>query len=202
MTSIKTIQAATGAPKGFALLMTLLIISVIISVGLTILDVTIKQVRLSGSAKDSEVAFHAASAGVECARYWRRISFAEMEAGQDNVEYDCFGAAAEDDPTTISVTGGAAGTAYHYEHEISSLVGTAEARCSEMDTLIIVADPAATTTLGNVKNHIAGYPEPDEIDCPAGGICTVIASRGYNRSCPTTGGFPAGTIQREILLEF
>jgi len=52
--------------KGFALLMTLLIISVVLSVALTTLSLSIKQTRLATDTRDAEVAFHAANAGLEC----------------------------------------------------------------------------------------------------------------------------------------
>ena len=76
--------------SGFALLITLIVVGVVLSVGLSILDLSIRQVRLSTNAKESELAFHAANAGMECARYWRRASSSEMETGQA-IEPVCFG---------------------------------------------------------------------------------------------------------------
>ncbi|MFW6210467.1 MAG: hypothetical protein ACOC4E_03185, partial [Patescibacteria group bacterium] len=57
------------ATSGFALLITLLVVGVVLAVGAVLLDLTIKQVQLSSTAKDSEIAFHAANAGMECARF-------------------------------------------------------------------------------------------------------------------------------------
>ena len=51
--------------------MSLIVVSVVISIGLVVLDLTLKQLRLSTNSKDSETAFHAANAAMECARYWR-----------------------------------------------------------------------------------------------------------------------------------
>src|SRR6056297_3030355 len=62
----------TQSQSGFALLVSLIVVSVVVSVGLVLLDVTIKQLRLSSNSTDSEIAFHAANAGMECAQFWRR----------------------------------------------------------------------------------------------------------------------------------
>ena len=51
--------------------MSLIVVSVVISIGLVVLDLTLKQLRLSTNSKDSETAFHATNAAMECARYWR-----------------------------------------------------------------------------------------------------------------------------------
>ena len=76
---------------GFALLISLIVVSVVLSVGLVILDLTIKQVRLAATTADSETAFHAANAGMECARYWRRnLDDAALLGGNIN-SVECFG---------------------------------------------------------------------------------------------------------------
>ena len=52
--------------KGFTLLLSLLVISVILSVGLGVSNIMIKELKLSGLGRESQVAFYAADAGVEC----------------------------------------------------------------------------------------------------------------------------------------
>lgn len=56
--------------KGFAMLFTVLIVSIILSLALGIADVTYKQTILSGLAKNSQLAFYQADAGVECGMYY------------------------------------------------------------------------------------------------------------------------------------
>lgn len=197
--------------SGFALLMTLLVVSVIISVGLTILDVTIKQVRLSSNAKESEIAFHAASAGLECAQYQRRNQAAVMEAGT-TLTADCFGVrVARTNSTVTSISSNsitvtpanASTTSYHYAYQVTWGPNN-EKRCSHVDTIIINA-PTATGTVNqtDMSAIIPGYPSSGKT-CPTGGICTVVAVKGFNRACPDSPSarFPAGTVQREVLLEY
>jgi Tfp pilus assembly protein PilX len=194
---------------GFALLMTLLVVSVIISVSLTILDVTIKQVRLSSSAKDSEIAFHAASAGLECAQYQRRFQSTAMESGT-TITANCFGQTAYMINSTVSnisrqavTVSGTGATASRYSYQATWGV-TGETKCSQIDTIVIKA-PSSTAVVSSsvMRTIIPGYPGTGKA-CPLGGICTVISVRGFNRTCPTTtgGSFPAGTVQREVLLEY
>ena len=56
--------------NGFTLLLSLLVVSIILSVGLGVFDVMTKELKLSGIGRESQVSFYAADAGVECAYYW------------------------------------------------------------------------------------------------------------------------------------
>lgn len=55
--------------SGFAMLFTVLIISLILSIAVSISNLTLKQTVLSNLAKDSQIAFYQADAGVECGMY-------------------------------------------------------------------------------------------------------------------------------------
>lgn len=56
--------------KGFAMLFTVLVISIILAIALGIADLTFKQTLLSSLARDSQLAFYQADAGVECGMYY------------------------------------------------------------------------------------------------------------------------------------
>jgi Tfp pilus assembly protein PilX len=55
--------------QGFAMLFTVLIVSLILSIAVGISNLTLRQTILSALAKDSGVAFYQADAGVECGMY-------------------------------------------------------------------------------------------------------------------------------------
>ena len=55
---------------GFTLLLSILVVSVILSVGLGIFDIMTKELKLSGLGRESQIAFYAADAGIECFFYW------------------------------------------------------------------------------------------------------------------------------------
>ncbi|MBT3282827.1 hypothetical protein HON59_02370 [bacterium] len=55
---------------GFAILYSVLIASILLSIGLAIFNLTIKELLLSSLGRDSQFAFYAADTGAECAFYW------------------------------------------------------------------------------------------------------------------------------------
>lgn len=56
--------------SGFAMLFAVLLSSVLISIGLSIFNISLKEVNIATSAADSESAYYAADSARECAIYW------------------------------------------------------------------------------------------------------------------------------------
>lgn len=184
-----------NSESGFALLMTLIVVTVVISIGLSVLDLSIKQVRLSTNARDSEIAFHAANAGMECARFWRRSSSDEMEAG-DPISINCFSNTVA--PTLAEVVNSVDGEVFRYDYALSW--GDAAPRCSQITTLVASSSvTGAGLVIPNMKTLIPGFPG-DTKNCDAGERCTVLSVRGYNKACSSVSQY--GTVQREVLLQF
>lgn len=180
--------------SGFALLVSLIVVAAVLSIGLAILDLSIKQVRLAATTKDSEIAFHAANAGMECARFWRRNKDADMSTGARADDISCFGASAINVPSgSVPASGG--GVAYSYDYEFT---WNDNQSCSVISSIIIVSD-ANPTTVSGMPGRIPGYPDPTFV-CEGFSQCTVASVQGFNRPCNQLNNF--GTIQREVLLEF
>ncbi len=55
--------------KGYTLLFAVLVSSIVLSIGISILTISKKEFLLSASARDSTSAFYAADSGLECAAY-------------------------------------------------------------------------------------------------------------------------------------
>lgn len=184
--------------SGFALLVALIVVGVVLSIGLVLLDLSIKQVRLSSNAKESEVSIHAATAGMECARYWRRASSTEMETGF-GINPVCFGTAASNNTNSQIVSDPANGDVYQYDYEFTW--GATDPRCTQVTAVV-----ASTSVLGNgvtttnMLTIIPGYTDGNDKYCEAGAKCTVLSVRGYNKPCSGVGTY--GTVQREVLLQF
>ncbi len=188
--------------KGFALLMSLIVVGVVVSVGLTILDLSIKQLMLSSNSKDSEIALHAANAGLECVQYWRNKEANKLELGQD-VTFGCF-----NQSKTISSVGvtkdGGTGNIYKYELFANPTDGFTwglnNDRCSKITLVIFNSDSSVGNVLKNTNMNavVSGYPDTEK-ECEAGGRCAVISVQGYNKPCGSIGNH--GTLQREVLLE-
>ena len=56
--------------RGFALLIAIILTSVLLAVGIALLDIAYKQVLLASGSKNSQYAFYNADSGLECALYW------------------------------------------------------------------------------------------------------------------------------------
>lgn len=56
--------------NGFVALFAVLISSVVLTISLGLLTIAIKEVTLSSSGRESQYAFYAADAGIECGLYW------------------------------------------------------------------------------------------------------------------------------------
>lgn len=57
---------------GFVLLIAILVAGVLLSIGLAIFNIAMKELLLSSSGRDSQFAFYAADSGAECALYWEQ----------------------------------------------------------------------------------------------------------------------------------
>jgi len=193
--------------KGFALLIALIVVGVVLSVGLVILDLTIKQVRLAATTRDSEVAFHAANAGMECAQYLRRVELDTLVAAGSDLpsSMQCFSGVEAADKQNSALASDAVDSASdssfvrHYSYEF-----TWEDRCTLVDmvTQNSVANGASITVAqADMQAAIPGFPNEDK-ECLAGSECTTIAVRGYNQACPGSGDFGYGVVERKVLLEF
>ncbi len=59
--------------SGIALYVAVLISSLVLAISLSIGNIFLKEVKLSISSRDSQIAFYAADSGLECARYWDTV---------------------------------------------------------------------------------------------------------------------------------
>lgn len=59
-----------GHERGFAMLFAVLTSSALLAIGLSIFSLTIKELALSSSGRESQAAFYAADSGIECGLYW------------------------------------------------------------------------------------------------------------------------------------
>jgi hypothetical protein len=71
MINLKTLQKnKLNTRDGFTLFVSMIVASLLLAVGFSIGNIILKQLLLSGSGKDSQIAFYAADSGVECAQFW------------------------------------------------------------------------------------------------------------------------------------
>jgi len=170
--------------KGFALLLALIISSIALSIGLSMLHVTLKQLELGTTTKGSEVAFQAASAGMECLRYIRNDQSAKIFAGTP-IEVKCLGG-----QPNISNSGSGVHNKY-IDDEIDWTTAEGDL-CIGIEMHLLDASAAQITyTFGSAGTKT----------CKLGDVCTFGFVRGYNRSCSDVGS-SIFTVQRELTAEF
>jgi len=190
---------------GITLLITLLLMGVLMGVSTSLLNVTLKQYQLSSISLASEIAFQAANAGVECILYndFPKTGTSTFYVPGDGSEQavqpqiKCMGGgnvASDDnsngsfiDPDTgngRAISGG--------EQRFQFDWGTSPNQsCTNVSVYKFYSTSAPVNILVN------GVDMRTSSDCPAGGVCTVIQSRGYNVPCSEiTSG--AKVVEREF----
>jgi hypothetical protein len=156
--------------RGFTLFIAILTASIILAIGISILQITLKEFVLASTVRDSLVAFYAADAGMECALYW---DTSEAAAGSKFLptsaaqRIQCMG----DD---VQQVGGGAdelvgGGAY----------GSTEAFQMQWGTPTMCARVSVTKYLSTTGSLAL----PDGSTCPDDIVCTIIESKGYNKGC-------------------
>lgn len=73
--------------KGFILLFSLLISSVILTAGLAVSRIIIRQIYLASVQRDSQMALFAADTGLECGRYWYEGGVGTPQCNGKNLVY-------------------------------------------------------------------------------------------------------------------
>lgn len=184
--------------QGFALLITLVVVSVVLAIGLSLLFVTTKQYLLAVTANESEKAFQAAQIGLECMRYHRaqpttRAKLLHEDTSGWPPPLACAGVVSNIINSSPILSGGPSGVwmyKYQYRYTIDN---------SCIDTSLYIADYRESNS--SQAYNISGQSEGlTEVECNAGTLCTAIFARGYNRPCDQLDSIL--TIQREITVEY
>jgi len=178
--------------SGFALILSLLITSVMLAIGLSLLDVTLKQITLSTIVRESEVAFQVAAAGMNCIQNARVEETVAIEDSEDTFTSNCFQTtAAFNKNDSLSNNGSLA-------YEVGNMnwsIAAGDDRCVGLE--MHVYDAALNSMVMNFPAQgITNQP------CPEGSTCTIAFSRGYNRSCDDVANANIYVVQRELTAEF
>ena len=174
-----------SAERGFALLVAVLVSSVVLAVGLSIANVTLKQYIFAGIGKESEVAFYAADAGMECALYWDTSSAGgKFDIGNNTNllrRVTCMGAIkvpalagvdtiiSSGEKSTVDFTWGSVSLPPQVCAKISVTKFSYPSNDIDMRNNTTWSGPPQCSNSSNC--------------CPQGATCTLVESRGYNRSC-------------------
>lgn len=185
--------------EGFALLITLVVVSVVLAIGLSLLFVTTRQYLLAVTANESEKAFQSAQIGLECLRYHRAqpatlAKFLRDDTSDPTPALECAGVVSQvvDSSGDPEIIDGGNYWLYNYRYSFE-FNGD---QCAEPS--IYVAD---FRDYGGPEINLAISGEGLEtIRCTAGNICTAIFARGFNRPCDDLDAIYS--IQREVTIQY
>ncbi len=174
--------------QGFALLLALIITSVALAIGLSLLDVTVKQISLSATTRESEIAFQAAAAGMDCLVLARNRYSVDSQIDGSSFDVNCLDVliSFNDDNTDL--------TRQYYADTYDWTLPSGQNVCIGFEMTVIDATEGDETY---VQPNGAG-----SLVCQSGRVCTFAYSRGYNHSCSEiqTGG--SFLVQRELTAVF
>jgi hypothetical protein len=181
--------------RGIALLITLLIMSVLLAVSSSLLNITLKQYQFSSIGLASEVSFQSANAGIECMLYHDYVNYpptpgnpGKFDIGQNKPAIACMGA-------NDSVGGSAviaSGAAQNFRFNWGS-----PAVCTDVS---IYKFFELGTTDGNATGPDMSTALRRAGNCAEDVTCTVIQSRGYNTACASLN--TPRVIEREIVQRY
>ena len=181
--------------RGIALLITLLVMTVLLGVSSSLLNITLKQFQFSGIGLASEISFQAANAGMECVLYHEYEGYpptpsspGKFDVGQSSPTIRCMGSG----DTAVSLEVNTSNTA---ERRYQFSWGN-PAVCTDVTIYkFFEAAPADADSIGPDMFTALGRTG----SCAEDVTCTIVRSRGYNTACPTSGNsFSPRTIEREL----
>lgn len=195
MSTIPIMNRKNDKQEGFALLITLVVVSVVLAIGLSLLFVTTKQYLLAVTAIESEKAFQSAQIGLECMRYHRgqpsTKSALLKEGGAPPPSLSCAGVNSSNLVQSTTIYNNSDRLLYNYRYQYT----LNDSSCVEPSLYIADLTSADTDLDYSVSGEGLGT-----IECTAGTICTVVFARGYNRPCDQLDSI--FTIQREITIQY
>lgn len=92
-------------PRGFALLVAILLATIAVTLGVSLIDIAYKQVVLASTAKQSQFGFYASDSAMECALYWdQKFNAFDYGAPRSTGTMTCNGLSLSG-PTSVQVSG-------------------------------------------------------------------------------------------------
>lgn len=173
--------------RGFTVLMAVLVAVLILAIAASIVRIVLKQVRFSGSGRESQIAYYVADTGIECALLWDFRSL-ELFVDDNNEASEVFPdssntpAIDDTDPNVISTV--KCGEGSIITNALPQLGGSYvwETPVYETDRVTRVFQ----FVLRDGGKYMCGKVQIEKwFDSTVGRVRTKIDSRGYN-NCDTT----------------
>lgn len=130
--------------SGFTLLLSVLIAGILLAIGIAIFNITIKELLISASVRDSQFAFYAADTGTECALYWDQVGGAFSTSSPSTIICN---------ETTIENVGGQPyGTASTFSFEVGGYCSTVSVTKNDSHPRTLIESRGYNTTCESSQN--------------------------------------------------
>ena len=165
--------------RGFVLLLSAIVASITLAIGVSIFGIAQKQVVLSSLGRDSQFAFYAADTGAECALYW-------------DVRHSYFGTTTPSGfrPPNYPKCDG-------QEFCDSTATDTCDRNRDYPQTIIFQFEPGGLCSRVSVKKEEVSPEERGRRGRDSTYLRTVIHADGYSTNCTTIGTSPR-SLQRSV----
>lgn len=211
--------------KGFALLLSIILSSVVLAIGLSILRISVSQLQLSATARESEVAIHTSQSLNECLTYWRREYVDDFKDNQGRTTVGSIYSSVPSSVSSITCMGASPYTENHNpvgerKHDVVAVYTDGYVVrhyytfqwdsdendgpfCSDGELYFMVPEKDVNNVPKSFTHDFGTSvgTNGDGIKLCDSDYCGVIVTRGYNRPCDelATSIF---TVQRELTFEF
>lgn len=198
--------------RGFALLLSIIIASVVLAIGVSILKVSVSQLELSATGRESEIALQASLSLTECLTYHRYSNDVQFTARPGDPAVDVRNTRGKRNAPPIRcmhsepfasyaeiLKNGDDGhiVKYHYTYDWGDIIDAEQ--CSSGDMYVMV--PKKGEDIQHVFLNTSVGPAGDgNKTCTDGNICTIWITQGYNRPCAELDS-SLFTVQRELTTE-
>lgn len=182
--------------RGFTLLFSILVSTLVISIGATIMSIAIRQTILSGTARESQYAFYAANTALECAFFWDNIEL------PDNVAEFVFPVGNTEDPigdqSIVTCAGGNIITGSGFPGgNFSEAWIQSYSEQTNLTTFKMVIQSHDPITISSPQ-ICAEVTVQKTLDSTTGIVDTSISAKGYN-TCDLSN---PRAVERGIILEY
>jgi Tfp pilus assembly protein PilE len=180
----KTLYTQKNNNSGFTLLFAVLVATLVVSIGATIISIALRQTILSGTSRESQYAFYAANTALECAYYWDKIGVQTTE-GSNEIVFPAEGEARTANLSDITCSGINITTG----NDSGGALITQPWNTSTTDetTFYIIVSNEGTLSLGSHRfcAQAKVKKEAQFVDGVINTVLTTIEAKGYN-TCDET----------------
>ncbi len=177
---------------GFVMLYAILVSTVILVIGLSLLGILIEQIPLSGIERESSLSFYAADSGMECALY-----------GDSDAVTPSLGAF-HDAPASVRCNGGSLDNLFPIPPPVAvscppTVGGSCHLHTYDFDVTFPSEGTCVSVTVTKVMKDEDLSAVPPVLE---EAVTTNIQSRGYNTVCPPAASAKPWRLERGIKVDY